>query len=69
MPEAQPEPQSALPQEAAHDAAPSLQAPAASAEDTHMDASAFNNGGNQSYDNNAQNNDDDYGPINVKEDG
>lgn len=33
-----------------------------------MDGSAYNNGGNQSYDN-TQHNDDDYGPINVKEDG
>lgn len=33
-----------------------------------MDGSAFNNG-DQSYDNSNQNNDNDYGPINVKEDG
>lgn len=45
-----------------------------------MGGSAYNNGGNQSYDNahsnnnnnsnsNSNNDGDDYGPINVKEDG
>ena len=34
-----------------------------------MNGSAFNNGGDQSYGNSNQNNDNDYGPINVKEDG
>ena len=67
-PEVNAEPQHAPAQEAPQDAAPSWQEPATAGGDTNMDGSAFNNGGNQSYDNN-QNNDNDYGPINVKEDG
>lgn len=50
------------------DAAPSWQEPAAGGNDTNMDGSAYNNGGAQAYDN-GQNDDDNYGPINVKEDG
>ncbi|XPS74489.1 hypothetical protein M3J09_006605 [Ascochyta lentis] len=67
-PEMNTEPQSAPPQETAQDAAPSWQEPAAAGNDTNMDGSAYNNGGNQAYDN-GQNDDDNYGPINVKEDG
>ncbi|KAF3045096.1 hypothetical protein E8E12_008641 [Didymella heteroderae] len=67
-PEVKAEAQNAPTQDAPQDAAPSWQEPAAAGGDTSMDGSAFNNGGDQSYDNN-QNNDNDYGPINVKEDG
>ncbi|KAF1931747.1 uncharacterized protein M421DRAFT_319887 [Didymella exigua CBS 183.55] len=62
------EPQNASTYDAPQDAAPSWQEPAATGGDTNMDGPAFNNGGNQSYGND-QNNDNDYGPINVKEDG
>lgn len=69
---AQPEPASAPPQIAAHNgeqqAAPSWQPQAAGGDDSHMDHSGFNAGGNQSYDN-APMEEDNYGPINVKEDG
>ena len=62
------EPQSAPLQETAQDPASSWQAAVTGGDDTNMDGSAYNNGGNQSYDN-GQNDDDNYGPINVKEDG
>ncbi|KAL1609836.1 hypothetical protein SLS59_001347 [Nothophoma quercina] len=67
-PEVTAEVQSAVPQETPQEAAPAWQEPAAGGVDTNMAGSAFNNGGNQSY-HNAQNDDDNYGPINVKEDG
>ncbi|KAJ4383633.1 hypothetical protein N0V86_001688 [Didymella sp. IMI 355093] len=67
-PEVKLEPHNAPTLDAPQDAAPSWQEPAAAGGDANMDGSAFNNGGDQSYDNN-QNNDNDYGPINVKEDG
>lgn len=47
--------------------APSWQAPPGG-DDTKMDHSGYNGGGDQSYDN-APMEDDNYGPINVKEDG
>jgi RNA-binding protein Musashi len=50
------------------DAAPSWQQQAAGGEDSHMEHSGYNAGGDQSYDN-APMDDDNYGPINVKEDG
>jgi RNA-binding protein Musashi len=55
-------------QNGADSAAPSWQAPSAGGEDAHMDHSGYNAGGDQSYDN-APMEDDNYGPINVKEDG
>ncbi|UPX09554.1 uncharacterized protein EKO05_0000241 [Ascochyta rabiei] len=59
-PEPKTEPQSAPPQETTQDAAPSWPESAVGGNDTNMDASAYDN---------AQNDDDNYGPINVKEDG
>lgn len=55
-------------QNGGQDAASSWPAPAAGGDDTNMDHSGYNAGGNQSYDN-APTEDDNYGPINVKEDG
>jgi RNA-binding protein Musashi len=55
-------------QNGADNAAPSWQAPQAGGQDTHMDQSGYNAGGDQSYDN-APMEEDNYGPINVKEDG
>jgi hypothetical protein len=53
--------------------APSWQAPQAGGEDMHMDQaqaqSGYNAGVDQSYDSNAPMEEDNYGPINVKEDG
>ncbi|KAJ4375807.1 hypothetical protein N0V83_001084 [Neocucurbitaria cava] len=54
-------------QNGGQEGAPSWQAPAAGG-DGSMDHSGYNGGGNQSYDN-APMEDDNYGPINVKEDG
>ncbi|KAF2850296.1 hypothetical protein T440DRAFT_397133 [Plenodomus tracheiphilus IPT5] len=69
---AQAEPASAPPAEAAqhdaHNAAPSWQGQATGNDDSHMDQSGYNGANNQSYDN-APMEDDNYGPINVKEDG
>lgn len=65
-PAAAPAPDSA--QNGGQDSASSWQAPAAGGDDSNMDHSAYNGGGNQSYDN-APMEDDNYGPINVKEDG
>ena len=63
---------SAPPQDTAqnngHDDAHSWSAPAARGEDAHMEHSGYNAGGDQSYDN-APTQEDNYGPINVKEDG
>jgi hypothetical protein len=58
-------------QNGAESGAPSWQAPQAGGEDMHMDQaqSGYNAGGDQSYDNNAPMEEDNYGPINVKEDG
>ncbi|KAH8726439.1 hypothetical protein GQ44DRAFT_613658 [Phaeosphaeriaceae sp. PMI808] len=76
-PQAQPEPVqtetvSAPAQDAAQNgadsAAQSWQAQAAGGEDAQMDQSGYNVGGDQSY-GNAPMEDDNYGPINVKEDG
>ncbi|CAN9198096.1 unnamed protein product [Alternaria alternata] len=68
----QAEPVSAPPQDSTHDngqnAAPSWPAQAGGEQDSHMDQSGYNAGGDQSYDN-APVDDDNYGPINVKEDG
>ncbi|KAL5113676.1 hypothetical protein ACEQ8H_008429 [Pleosporales sp. CAS-2024a] len=55
-------------QPSADAAAPAWQAAPAAGEDSHMDQSAYNARGEQSYDN-APPEDDNYGPINVKEDG
>lgn len=55
-------------QNGAESAAPSWQAPQAGGGDLHMDHSGYNAGGDQSYDNAPMENDN-YGPINVKEDG
>lgn len=52
----------------AESAAPVMQEAGVGAEDSHMDGSAFNGNGNQAFDN-APLEDDNYGPINVKEDG
>jgi RNA-binding protein Musashi len=66
------EPSSAPAQDTTHNGGentvPSWQAPQASGEDSHMDHSGYNAGGDQSY-HNAPMEDDNYGPINVKEDG
>lgn len=66
------EPTNAPPQDSTQnngqDAAPSWPAQDAPNEDSHMDQSGFNAGGEQSYEN-APMEDDNYGPINVKEDG
>jgi hypothetical protein len=53
------------------DSAPSWQAPQAGGQDMHMDQaqSGYNAGGEQSYESNAPMEEDNYGPINVKEDG
>lgn len=51
------------------DAAPSWQGQAPGGNDSHMDHSGYNAGGNQSYDNAPMEDDNNYGPINVKEDG
>lgn len=80
-PQAEPEPTQAEPASAppaetaqndAHDAAPSWQNQPAANQDQIMDSSGYKGGGNnnnnQSYDN-APVEDDNYGPINVKEDG
>ncbi|CAN9405360.1 hypothetical protein AA0119_g3561 [Alternaria tenuissima] len=68
----QAEPVSAPPQDSTHDnghnAASSWPAQAGGEQDSHMDQSGYNAGGDQSYDN-APVDDDNYGPINVKEDG
>lgn len=66
MPASAPVPDTA--QNGGQDAAPSWQAPGAGAEDHSMGQSGYNAGGDQSYDN-APAEDDNYGPINVKEDG
>ncbi|KAH3920348.1 hypothetical protein HBI56_068910 [Parastagonospora nodorum] len=77
VPQAEPEPMKAEPasapaqdttQTAADNAAPSWQAPSAGGQDAHMDNSGYNAGGDQSFDN-APMADNNYGPINVKEDG
>lgn len=47
---------------------PSWQALAAGGEDMHMDHSGYNGGGHHSYDP-APMEEENYGPINVKEDG
>ncbi|KAG9193309.1 hypothetical protein G6011_03344 [Alternaria panax] len=66
------EPVSAPPQDTTQgngqDAAPSWPAQGGGEQDSHMDQSGYNAGGVQSYDN-APMDDDNYGPINVKEDG
>ncbi|KAI4713860.1 hypothetical protein J4E90_003427 [Alternaria incomplexa] len=66
------EPVSAPPQDTAQnngqDSAPAWPAQGAADGDSHMDQSGYNAGGEQSYDN-APMDDDNYGPINVKEDG
>ncbi|KAH7392237.1 hypothetical protein DE146DRAFT_634397 [Phaeosphaeria sp. MPI-PUGE-AT-0046c] len=76
-PQAEPEPvkteaASAPPQDTTQNGAdngmPSWQAPAAAGQDAHMDQSGYNAAGNQSFDN-APMGDDNYGSINVKEDG
>jgi hypothetical protein len=58
-------------QNGAESGAPSWQAPQAGGEDMHMDQaqSGYNAGGEQSYETNAPMEEDNYGPINVKEDG
>lgn len=55
-------------QNGADNGAPSWQAPQATGQDMQMDQSGYNAGGDQSFDN-APMGDDNYGPINVKEDG
>jgi RNA-binding protein Musashi len=55
-------------QNGAEGAPSSWQAPHAGGEDTSMDHSGYNAGGDQSY-GNAPMEEDNYGPINVKEDG
>ncbi|KAF1838381.1 hypothetical protein BDW02DRAFT_489203 [Decorospora gaudefroyi] len=76
-PQAEPEPAHAAPvgapsldtaQNNDQNDAPSWPAPAAGGEDSRMDQSGYNAGGDQSYDN-APMEEDNHGPINVKEDG
>lgn len=66
------EPASAPPQDTtqngADNSAPSWQAPTTAGHDTNMDQSGYNPAGDQSFDN-APMGDDNYGSINVKEDG
>ncbi|KAF1840297.1 uncharacterized protein K460DRAFT_206160 [Cucurbitaria berberidis CBS 394.84] len=55
-------------QNGGQDAVPTWQDSTARGGDSNMDHSGYNAGGNQSYDNNHME-EDNYGPINVKEDG